>query len=154
MTGELIPFPDQPGANGSSNGSAQLRVVPYPAQTRVVQEHEGHTLDAWDQLVRLVPLVQNLIDLILSLGILFDARHQSPAEVWLQNYWGLLAELIQARQAIDVAALKRDYGPGAPPIAPYDDNSTRRSPPPSRIWTGSSRSSTSSWPRSTRPSGT
>jgi hypothetical protein len=33
----------------------------------------------------------------------------------------LVAELMRARQGIDVAALKRDYGPDAPPIPRYDD---------------------------------
>jgi hypothetical protein len=30
-------------------------------------------------------------------------------------------ELIRLRQGIDIAALKRDYGPDAPPIERYDD---------------------------------
>ena len=61
MSDNLIPFPHTNGAHGS-NGSAQVRVVPYPARARVVVEHDDHTLDAWDQVVRLVPRVEDLID--------------------------------------------------------------------------------------------
>jgi hypothetical protein len=117
VSDNLIPFPH---ANGS-NGSAQVRVVPYPARARVVVEHDDHALDAWDQIVRLVPRVEGLIGLILSLGSLLDEQDQTPAEEWLESYWGLADELIVVRQALDVAALKRDYGPGAPPIPRYDD---------------------------------
>ena len=119
MDDGVIPFPGRPG----SNGSPRPRVVPYPIRARVVQEHEGHPLDAWDQVVRLVPLVQDLIDLLLSLGILVDEQGTWSADEWLTNYWGLVDDLIAARRQIDVAALKRDYGPGAPPIARYDDKS-------------------------------
>ncbi len=115
--GNVIPFPDPPG----SNGSPCPRVVPYPAKARVVHDHAGHTLDAWDQIVRLVPLVQDLVDLILSLGSLVDERAERSADEWLNTYWGLVADLIQARKEIDVSSLKRDYGPGAPPILRYDD---------------------------------
>ena len=120
MDGNLIPFPHTNGTHGS-NGSAEVRVVPYPARARVIVEHDDHTLDAWDQVVRLVPRVEELIDLILSLGILVDERDQTPADEWLESYWRLVDELIRVRQGIDVAALKRDYGPGAPPIPRYDD---------------------------------
>jgi hypothetical protein len=117
MSDTLIPFPHSNG----SNGSAQVRVVPYPAQARVIVEHDDHTLDAWDQVVRLVPRVEELIDIILSLGILVDERDKTSADEWIESYWRLVAELIRARQGIDVAALKRDYGPDAPPIPRYDD---------------------------------
>jgi hypothetical protein len=112
-----IPFPHTNG----TNGSAQVRVVPYPARARVVVEHDGHTLDAWDQVVRLVPQVEALIDVILSLGILVDEQEQTPPDEWIESYWRLVDELIIARQGLDVAALKRDYGPGALPIERYDD---------------------------------
>jgi thiamine pyrophosphate-dependent acetolactate synthase large subunit-like protein len=117
MSHNLIPFPHTNG----SNGSAQVRVVPYPARARVVVEHDDHTLDAWDQVVRLVPRVEELIDVILSLGILVDKRDQTPPDEWIESYWRLVNELIQIRHGIDVAALKRDYGPDALPIARYDD---------------------------------
>jgi hypothetical protein len=117
MDGNVIPFPAKPGPNGSP----RPRVVPYPAKARVIQEHEGHTLDAWDQIVRLVPLVQDLIDLLLSLGSLVDERGTCSAEEWLESYWGLVGDLIRARRAIDVAALQREYGPDAPPIPRYDN---------------------------------
>jgi hypothetical protein len=117
MADNIIPFPHTNG----SNGSAQVRVVPYPATARVVVEHDDHTLDAWDQIVRLVPKVQDLIDLILSLGSLVDEQHHMPAEEWIKRYWDLVAELITIRHSLDVAALKRDYGPEAPPIPRYDD---------------------------------
>jgi hypothetical protein len=117
MDGNVIPFPTKPGPNGSP----RPRVVPYPAKARVIQEHEGHSLDAWDRIVRLVPLVQDLIDLILSLGSLVDERGTWSAEEWLESYWGLVGDLIQARRAIDVRSLHREHGPGAPPIPRYDD---------------------------------
>jgi hypothetical protein len=117
MSGNLIPLPH---VNGS-NGSAQVRVVPYPARARVIVEHEDHTLDAWDQVVRLVPRVRDLVDLILSLGILLDEQDQMPADAWLERYWRLVDDLFTARDGIDTTALKRDYGPGAPPIPRYDD---------------------------------
>ena len=117
MSENLIPFPQTNG----SNGSAQVRVVPYPARARVVVEHDDHILDAWDQVVRLVPRVQDLIELILSLGILVDEQDQTPPDEWIESYWQLVDELIRTRQGIDVAALKRDYGLGAPPIPRYDD---------------------------------
>jgi hypothetical protein len=117
MSDNLIPFPHTNG----SNGSAQVRVVPYPARARVVVEHDDHTLDAWDQVVRLVPRVEDLIDVILSLGILVDERDRTPPDEWIESYWRLVDELITLRQGLDLAALKRDYGPGAPPIARYDD---------------------------------
>jgi hypothetical protein len=120
MDGNLIPFPRTTGIQGS-NGSAEVRVVPYPARARVIVEHDGHTLDAWDRVVRLVPRVEELIDLILSLGILVDERDQTPPEEWLQSYWRLVDELIRLRRGIDIAALRRDYGPDAPPIERYDD---------------------------------
>ena len=120
MDGNLIPFPHTNGAHGS-NGSADVRVVPYPARARVVVEHDDHILDAWDQVVRLVPRVEELIDVILSLGILVDEQDQTPADEWLESYWRLVDELIRTRQHIDVAALKRDFGPGAAPIPRYDD---------------------------------
>jgi hypothetical protein len=82
MSDNLIPFPRTNG----SNGSAQVRVVPYPAQARVIVEHDDHTLDAWDQVVRLVPRVEELIDIILSLGILVDERDQTSADEWLESY--------------------------------------------------------------------
>jgi hypothetical protein len=87
----------------------------------VVVEHDDHTLDAWDQILRLVPRVADLIDVILSLGLLVDEQDQTPADAWIERYWRLVNELIGIRQGIDVAALKRDYGPGAPPIPRYDD---------------------------------
>ena len=117
MSDNLIPFPRTNGANGS----AQVRVVPYPARARVVVEHNDHTLDAWDQVVRLVPRVEELTDVILSLGILLDEQDQTPPDEWIESYWQLVDELIRTRQGIDVAALKHDYGPGAPPIPRYDD---------------------------------
>jgi hypothetical protein len=117
MSDNLIPFPHTNG----SNGSAQVRVVPYPARARVLVEHDDHTLDAWDQIVRLVPRVEALIDVILSLGTLVDEQEQTPPDEWIESYWQLVDELIQTRQGIDVAALKRDYGPDAPPIPRYDD---------------------------------
>ena len=117
MSDNLIPFPHTNGSNGSS----QVRVVPYPARARVVVEHADHPLDAWDQIVRLVPRVEDLIDVILSLGILVDEQEQTPPDEWIESYWQLVDELIRVRQGIDVAALKRDYGPGAPPIERYDD---------------------------------
>jgi hypothetical protein len=117
MSSNLIPFPHTNG----SNGSALMRVVPYPARARVVAEHENHALDAWDQIVRLVPQVQDLIDLILSLGLLVDGQHQIPPDEWIESYWRLVDELLIVRQGLDVAALKRDYGPGAPLIPRYDD---------------------------------
>jgi hypothetical protein len=117
MSDELIPFPHTNGANGS----AQVRVVPYPARARVVVEHDDHPLDAWDQIVRLVPRVEGLLDLIRSLGILVDEQDQTPPDEWIESYWRMVAELITARQDIDVAALKRTYGPGAPLIERYDD---------------------------------
>src|SRR4051794_10492375 len=117
MGGKIIPFPHTNG----SNGSAEVRVVPYPATARVIVEHDDHTLDAWDQIVRLVPKVQELIDIILSLGTLLDDLPQTPADEWIQSYWGLVEDLVTARKAIDVAALKRDYGPGAAPVSRYDD---------------------------------
>ena len=117
MDGNVIPFPSKP----EPNGSPRLRVVPYPAKARVIQDHEGHALDAWDQIVRLVPLVQDLIDVILSLGILVDERGKRSADEWLKSYWGLVGDLLQARGAIDASALKRTYGPDAPPIPRYDD---------------------------------
>jgi hypothetical protein len=52
MSDQLIPFPRTNG----SNGSAQVRVVLYPVGARVIVEHDDHTLDAWDQVVRLIPL--------------------------------------------------------------------------------------------------
>lgn len=120
MDGNLIPFPQTNGTHGS-NGSAQVRVVPYPARARVIVEHDDHTLDAWDQIVRLVPRVEALIGISLSLGILVDERDQTPADEWIESYWRLVEELIIVRQGIDVAALKRVYGPGAAPIPRYDD---------------------------------
>jgi hypothetical protein len=117
MDGNVIPFPAKPGPNGSP----RPRVVPYPAKARVIQEHEGHSLDPWDQIVRLVPLVRDLIDLILSLGSLVDEQGTRSAEGWLESYWGLVGGLIRARRAIDIAALKREYGRNAPPIPRYDD---------------------------------
>jgi hypothetical protein len=117
MDGNILPFPTKPGPNGSP----RPRVVPYPAKARVIQEHEGHSLDAWDRIVRLVPLVQDLIDLILSLGSLVDERGTWSAEGWLESYWGLVGDLIGAARPIDVAALKREYGPDASPIPRYDD---------------------------------
>jgi hypothetical protein len=117
MSNNLIPFPHTNGANGS----AQVRVVPYPAQARVVVEHDDHTLDAWDQVVRLVPRVEDLIDVILSLGTLVDEQEQTPPDEWIKSYWRLVDELIIVRQGIDVAVLRRDYGPGAPPIERYGD---------------------------------
>lgn len=117
MDGKVIPFPHTNG----SNGAAQVLVVPYPARARVVVEHDDHTLDAWDQIVRLVPRVEDLMDLILSLDLLVDEQDQTPADAWIESYWRLVNELIQIRQGIDVTALKRDYGPGAPPIPRYDD---------------------------------
>src|SRR5215213_560846 len=117
MSDNLIPFPRTNGANGS----AQVRVVPYPARARVVVEHNDHTLDAWDQVVRLVPRVEELTDVILSLGILLDEQDQTPPDEWIESYWQLVDELIRTRQGIDVAALKHDYGPDAPPIPRYDD---------------------------------
>jgi hypothetical protein len=116
MADNIIPFPQRNG----SNGSAEVRVVPYPARARVVVEHD-HLLDAWDQIVRLVPKVQAVIDLILALSTLVDERHHTPTEEWLKAYWRLVDELIVARQGLDVATLRRDYGPGAPPIPQYDD---------------------------------
>jgi hypothetical protein len=112
-----IPLPH----TNSSNGSARVRVVPYPARARVIVEHDDHVLDAWDQVVRLVPRVEELVDVILSLGILVDERDQTAPEEWIESYWRLVDELITIRRGIDVAALKRDYGPGAPPIPRYDD---------------------------------
>jgi hypothetical protein len=53
--------------------------------------------------------------------ILVDERDQTPPEEWIASYWRLVDELIRIRQGIDVAALKRDYGPDAPPIERYDD---------------------------------
>jgi hypothetical protein len=117
MDGKLIPFPH----TNSTNGSAQIRVVPYPARALVIVENDDHTLDAWDQIVRLVPRVENLIDVILSLGVLVDERDQMPPDEWIETYWRLVNELIIVRRGIDVAALKRDHGPGAPPIPRYDD---------------------------------
>ena len=117
MDGNVIPFPETPG----SNGSPRPRVVPYPAKARVVHDHAGHTLDAWDQFVRLVPLVQNLVDLLLSLGSLVDEQARGSADEWVETYWDLVADLIKARKEIDVSTLKRDYGPDAPPILRYDD---------------------------------
>jgi hypothetical protein len=38
MADNIIPFPHTNG----SNGSAQVRVVPYPAQARVIVEHHDH----------------------------------------------------------------------------------------------------------------
>src|SRR5206468_12883995 len=58
---------------------------------------------------------------ILALGSLVDEQAELPAEEWIKRYWELVEDLVTARQAIDVAALKRDYGPGAPPIPRYDD---------------------------------
>src|SRR6187200_3226994 len=110
MDGNLIPFPHTNGTH-SSNGSAQVRVVPYPARARVVVEHDDHTLDAWDQVVRLVPHVEELIDVIVSLGTLVDEQDQTTPDEWIESYWRFVDELIQTRQGIDVAALKRDYGP-------------------------------------------
>jgi thiamine pyrophosphate-dependent acetolactate synthase large subunit-like protein len=117
MSDNLIPFPHTNG----SNGSAQVRVVPYPARARAIVEHDDHTLDAWDQVVRLVPRVEELIDVILSLGTLVDERGQTPPDEWIESYWRLVEELIGIRRSIDVAALKRDYGPDAPSIPRYDD---------------------------------
>jgi len=117
MSDNLIPFPHTNG----SNGSAQVRVVPYPARARVIVEHDDHTLDAWDQVVRLVPRVEELIDVILSLGILVDERDQTPPHEWIESYWRLVEEVIGIRRSIDVGALKRDYGPDAPSIPRYDD---------------------------------
>jgi hypothetical protein len=117
MDGNVSPFPAKPGPNGSP----RPRVVPYPAKARVIQEHEGHALDAWDQIVRLVPPVRDLIDLILSLGSLVDERGTWSAEEWLESYWGLVGDLIRAARQIDIAALEREYGPAAPPIPRYDD---------------------------------
>jgi hypothetical protein len=117
MSDNPIPFLRKNG----SNGSAQVRVVPYPARARVVVEHDGHTLDAWDQVVRLVPRVAELIEVVLSLGILVDERDQTPPDEWIESYWRLVDELIRLRQGIDVGALKRDYGLDAPPIPRYDD---------------------------------
>src|SRR5215204_3698405 len=120
MDGNLIPLPHTNGTHGS-NGSAEVRVVPYPARARVIVEHDDHVLDAWDQIVRLVPRVEELIDVLLSLGILVDERDQTPPDEWLEAYWRLVEELIRIRQGIDIAALGRDYGPDAPPIERYDD---------------------------------
>jgi hypothetical protein len=120
MDGNLIPFPYTNGTH-RSNGSAEVRVVPYPARARVIVEHDDHTLDAWDQVVRLVPRVEELIDLILSLGILVDERDRTPPGEWIESYWRLVDELMTVRQSIDVAALQRDYGRDAPPIERYDD---------------------------------
>ena len=120
MDGNLIPFPHTNGTHGS-NGSAEVRVVPYPARARVIVEHDDHVLDAWDQIVRLVPRVEELIDVLQSLGSLVDERDQTPPDEWLEAYWRLVEELITVRRGIDVAALKRDYGPDAPPIERYDD---------------------------------
>ena len=117
MSDNLIPFPHPNG----SNGSAEVRVVPYPARARVVREHADHPLDAWDELARLVPHVRALIDLILSLGALLDEQHVPSAQAWMRRYWGLVDELMAARQAIDVAALARACGPDAPPIPRYDE---------------------------------
>ena len=72
-------------------------------------------------MVRLVPRVEELIDLILSLGILVDERDQTPPDEWIESYWRLVDELISVRQGIDVTALQRDYGPDAPAIERYDD---------------------------------
>jgi len=117
MRDNLIPFPHTNG----SNGSAQVRVVPYPARVRAVVEHADHTLDAWDQLVQLVPQVEALIDVIVSLGILVDERgHGRPGE-WIEDYWRLVDELFEIRQGINVTALTRDYGPDASPVPRYDD---------------------------------
>src|SRR5205823_13865231 len=60
-------------------------------------------------------------DLILSLGLLLDEQDQTPPDEWIESYWRLVQELIIVRQGFDVAALQRDYGPGALPIARYDD---------------------------------
>jgi hypothetical protein len=79
MDGNLIPFRHTNGTHGS-NGSAEVRGVPYPARARVIVEHDDHTLDAWDQVVRLVPRVEDLIDAILSLGLLVDEQDQTPPE--------------------------------------------------------------------------
>jgi hypothetical protein len=117
MSENLIPFPHTNG----SNGSAQVRVVPYPARARVIVEHDDHTLDAWDQIVRLVPRVEDLIEVLHALDILVDEREPTPPDEWIESYWRLVDELIIVRQGIDVAALKRDYGPDAPPIERYDD---------------------------------
>jgi hypothetical protein len=117
MSDTLFPFPR---TNGSSD-SAQVRVVPYPARARVIVEHDDHALDAWDQVVRLVPRVEELIDVILSLGILVDEGDESPPDEWIESYWRLVDELFGIRQGIDVGALKRDYGPDAPPVERYDD---------------------------------
>jgi len=117
MNGNVIPFPPTNG----SNGLAQVRVVPYPARARVVTEHADHTLDAWDQVVHLVPRVEGLVDLLLSIGILLDEQDQTPPAEWSARYWRLVDELIIVRQSLDVAALTRDYGPGAPPVPRYDD---------------------------------
>jgi hypothetical protein len=120
MDGKLIPFPHTNG----SYGSPHVRVVPYPARARVIVEHDDHTLDAWDQMVRLVPRVQGLVDVILSLGILLDERDQTSPDEWIDSYWRLVEDLIRTRQRIDIAALKRDYDPGALPIPRYDDKLT------------------------------
>ena len=120
MDGNLIPFPHTNGAHGS-NGSAEVRVVPYPARARVIVDHDDHVLDAWDQIVRLVPRVGELINVLLSPGILVDERDQTPPDEWLEAYWRLVEELISIRQGIDIATLKGDYGPDAPPIERYDD---------------------------------
>ena len=117
MGGTIIPFPHTNGPDGSD----EVRVVPYPARARVVVEHGDHTLDAWDQIVRLVPQVRDVIDVIFSLGILVDEQDQTPTEEWMERYWKFVEGLVAARQALDVAALKRDYGPGASPIPRYDD---------------------------------
>ena len=58
VSDNIIPFPHTNG----TNGSAQVRVVPYPVRARAVVEHDDHLLDAWDQIVHLVPQVEDLID--------------------------------------------------------------------------------------------
>ena len=149
MADNIILFPHTNG----SNGSAEVRVVPYPARARVVVEHGDHTLDAWDQIVRLVPNVHALIDIVLSLGNLIDEQQQMPADEWIQRYWDLVEHLVTTRKAIDVAALKRDYGPGASPVPVTTISSLMRSRSPSKTWTGSSLSSRKSPLRSISSSG-
>jgi hypothetical protein len=105
-----VPRTNDPG------GSAQIRIVPYPARARVVVERDDRPPDAWDQLVRLAPRVENLIELILALGILADERDRTRPDAGIVGYWRLVDELLVVRRGIDVAALERASGPDAPTV--------------------------------------
>ena len=80
MSDNLIPFPHTNG----SNGSAQVRVVPYPARARVIAEHGDHPLDAWfSRAVEICNEFHGISPVELSgTSTDSDAAHRGAAGAW------------------------------------------------------------------------